>query len=95
MHRPTLLVGLVVILVMCLVPPFESGPLDQLTDRLQGERETQVDYQPIWSHPTLTSEGPRSFFQESDIAGNRLLVQILVVIAVTGGVALWLGPRRR
>lgn len=94
MHRPTLLVGLFVILAMCLVPPFERGPLDQFTERLQGEQVTRVEYEPIWSQPTFTSEGPISFVRRSEIAGTRLLLQIVAVVILTGAVAVWRGPRR-
>lgn len=94
MHRPTLLVGLIVILVMCLIPPFERGPLDRLTESLQGEKDTRVEYQPIWSHPTFTSEGPISFIRHSEIAGTRLVLQIFVVVILTGAIAAWRGPRR-
>lgn len=95
MHRPTLFVGLIVILAMCLVPPFESGPIDRVTERLQGEEDTRVEYQPVWSHPTFASEGPISFIRHTEIAGTRLLLQIVVVVLLTGAIAAWRGPRRR
>ena len=87
MHRPTLLIGLLVILGMCLVPPFETGPVDRVGDVLRGEEVRQVEYHPIWTRPELREESVLTAMQDWDIAGGRLLLQILGVAVVTAVVA--------
>lgn len=87
MHRPTLYIGLFVILGMCLVPPFETGPVDRVGDVLRGEDVRTVEYHPIWTRPELAEDDLVSAIQNWDIAGSRLLLQILVVAGVTVGVA--------
>lgn len=86
MHRPTLYVGLLVILGMCLVPPFETGPVDRVGDVLRGEEVRTVEYHPIWTRPELSEQDLVSAIQDWDIAGSRLLLQILAVAVVTVGV---------
>ena len=87
MHRPTLYIGLLVILGMCLVPPFETGPVDRVGDLLRGEDVRTVEYHPIWTRPELAEDDLVSAIQDWDIAGSRLLLQILAVAVVTVGVA--------
>jgi hypothetical protein len=87
MHRPTLYIGLLVILGMCLVPPFETGPVDRVGDVLRGEDVRTVEYHPIWTRPELAEQDLVSAIQDWDIAGSRLLLQILVVVGVTVGIA--------
>jgi hypothetical protein len=86
-HRPTLYVGLLVILGMCLVPPFETGPVERVGDVLRGEEVREVEYHPIWTRPELADDDLLSAIQEWEIAGARLLLQILAVSVVTAGVA--------
>jgi hypothetical protein len=86
-HRTTLYVGLLVILGMCLVPPFETGPVERVGDVLRGEEVREVEYHPIWTRPELADDDLLSAIQEWEIAGARLLLQILAVSVVTAGVA--------
>jgi hypothetical protein len=86
MHRPTLYVGLLVILGMCLVPPFETGPMDKVGDVLRGKDVRTVEYHPIWTRPELAEDNLVSAIQDWDIAGSRLLLQVLAVAVVTVGV---------
>lgn len=86
MHRPTLLLGLGLIVLMCLVPPFDTGAVDDVTDALGGEEVTRVEYHPIWARPDGGS-GVLSALQSWEIAGGRLLLQIVGVALVTGVVA--------
>lgn len=72
---------------MCLVPPFETGPVDDVTDALQGEEVSQVEYHPVWNRPSAGEEDVLSTLQQWEVAGTRLLLQILAVILVTGIVA--------
>ena len=87
MHRPTLYIGLLVILAMCLVPPFETGAVDKVGDVLRGETVQEVEYRPIWNRPELREEDVLSEIQDWDIAGGRLLLQVLGVAGVTAVVA--------
>jgi len=87
MHRPTLYIGLFVILAMCLVPPFETGAVDKVGDVLRGETVQEVEYRPIWNRLELREEDVLSEIQDWDIAGGRLLLQVLGVAAVTAVVA--------
>lgn len=87
MHRPTLYIGLFVLLGMCLVPPFETGPVDRVGDVLQGEEVRTVEYHPIWTRPELSEQDLVSAIHDWDIAGSRLLLQMLTVVVVTVGVA--------
>jgi hypothetical protein len=89
MHRPTLLVGLGLIVLMCLVPPFNTGAVDDVADALRGEEVTRVEYHPIWARPD-TGDGVVSALREWEIAGSRLLLQIVGVALVTGILAYWL-----
>lgn len=83
MHRATLYVGLIIILGMCLVPPFETGAVDKVGDVLRGEQVREVEYHPLWSRPVFQADDPVSEIQDWDIAGGRLLLQILGVSGVT------------
>lgn len=83
MHRPTLYIGLLVILAMCLVPPFQTGTVDKVGDVLRGETVQEVEYRPIWAHSELREEDVLTDIQGWDIAGGRLLLQILGVAVVT------------
>jgi len=83
MHRPTLYIGLLVILGMCLVPPFETGAVDKVGDMLKGEEVRSVEYHPIWTKPAFQEQEFQSALQDWDIAGGRLLLQILGVGLVT------------
>jgi hypothetical protein len=83
MHRPTLYIALLAILTMCLVPPFETGPVDKVGDVLRGEEVRSVEYRPIWNRPELREDDVLSEVQNWDIAGGRLLLQILGVAVVT------------
>ena len=87
MHRPTLYIGLLVILAMCLVPPFETGPVDKVGDVLRGETVQQVEYRPIWNRPELREDDVLDEVQGWDIVGGRLLLQVLGVAVVTAVVA--------
>ena len=87
MHRPTLYIGLLVILAMCLVPPFETGAVDKVGDVLRGEKVQKVEYRPIWNRPELREDDVLAEVQEWDIAGGRLLLQIFGVAVVTAVVA--------
>lgn len=86
MHRPTLFIGLGLIVLMCLVPPFHTGAVDDVTDALGGEEVTEVEYHPIWARPDGGDE-VLSALQSWEIAGGRLLLQIVGVVLVTGVVA--------
>jgi hypothetical protein len=83
MHRVTLYVGVIIILGMCLVPPFETGAVDKVGDVLRGEEVREVEYHPIWSRPAFRSDDPVSEIQNWDIAGGRLLLQIFGVAGAT------------
>jgi hypothetical protein len=72
---------------MCLVPPFETGPVERVGDVLRGEEVREVEYHPIWTRPELADDDLLSAIQEWEIAGARLLLQILAVSVVTAGVA--------
>mgnify|MGYP006281741339 FL=1 len=87
MHRPTLLIGLGLIVLMCLVPPFETGAVDQMTDALSGEEVSRVEYRPIWARPEAQEGAVVSALRNWEIAGGRLLLQIVGVAVVTGVVA--------
>jgi hypothetical protein len=87
MHRPTLYIGLLVILAMCLVPPFETGAVDKVGDVLTGETVQDVEYRPIWNRPELREDDVLAEVQDWDIAGGRLLLQVLGVAVVTTVVA--------
>jgi hypothetical protein len=91
MDRPTLYVGLLLILGMCLVPPFEAGPVDQVGDMLRGDPVREVEYRPLWTHPGLEEGGSITEVSEGNIAGGRLLLQILAVAGGTALVAFWRG----
>ncbi len=80
MDRSVLFVGAVIIAGMLLVPPFETGAVDQIGDALQGERVTAIEYAPIWSGDGM---------QDGSISWNRLLLQILAVALGTVGVAYY------
>lgn len=86
MHRQTLYVGLVVILLMCLVPPFEASSVDQVGDVMQGAEVQAVEYAPIWSR-FETGGGLFPSFGRQNIDGGRLLLQILFVAGVTAVIA--------
>jgi hypothetical protein len=87
MHRSTLYVGLLLILAMCLVPPFETGAVDRVGDVLRGETVQEVEYRPIWTRPAWREDDALAEVQDWNIAGGRLLLQILGVAAVTAVVA--------
>lgn len=91
MHRPTLLIGLGLIVLMCLVPPFETGAVDDVADALGGQEVQQVEYHPIWARPQAQDDALLSALQQWEIAGGRLLLQILGVTVVTGVVAYKIG----
>ena len=86
MHRPTLILGALVIAGMCLVPPFKTGPMDKVSDMLEGETIRTVEYHPVWARPSVQNDGLLSDAQNWTIAWNRLLVQVLVVGFVVGGI---------
>jgi hypothetical protein len=71
---------------MCLVPPFQTGPVDDVADALSGEEVRTVEYHLIWNRPSLQDDGPLSSVRNWEIAWMRLLFQLLVVLLVTGGV---------
>ena len=83
MHRPTLLIGLGVIVLMCLVPPFETGAVDTVADALSGHDVQQVEYHPLWARPEAQNDALVAALQQWEIAGGRLLVQIVGVALVT------------
>jgi len=87
MNRPTLLIGLGLIVLMCIVPPFETGAVDTVADALRGQEVQQVEYHPIWAQPAPQSDGLFSGLQQWEIAGGRLLLQIGGVALVTAVVA--------
>jgi len=87
MHRSTLYIGLLVILAMCLVPPFETGAVDKVGDVLRGETVQNIEYRPIWNRPELREDDVLAEVQKWDIAGGRLLLQIFGVAVVTAVVA--------
>jgi len=87
MHRPTLLIGLGLIVLMCLVPPFETGAVDTVADALSGQEASQVEYHPIWTRPEASDDDLFGALQTWEIAGGRLLLQIVGVAVVTGVVA--------
>lgn len=87
MHRPTLYIGLFVIIGMCLVPPFQTGVVDRMGDALTGETVQTVEYRPIWSRPELEDNDIVTAIQGWEIDGSRLLLQILFVSVATAVVA--------
>lgn len=87
MHRPTLYIGLFVLLGMCLLPPFHTGPVDDVADALSGDDVQAVEYHPVWARPSLADDGPLSDVQNWEIAWRRLFLQFLVVSILTGGIA--------
>jgi hypothetical protein len=87
MRLPCLYIGLLVILAMCLVPPFETGAVDKVGDVLTGETVQDVEYRPIWNRPELREDDVLAEVQDWDIAGGRLLLQVLGVAVVTTVVA--------
>lgn len=89
MPRPILLLGGLAIITMCLVPPFDTGPVDDVADMLGGETVRQVEYHPVWTRPGWQGDGPLSSVQDWEIVWGRLLLQILGVLILMGG-ALYL-----
>lgn len=89
MHRPTVLLGLLVVIGMCLVPPFHTGPVDDVADVLSGEEVRSVEYHLVWNRPSLQDGGPLSSVQNWEIAWTRLLLQLLLVVLVTGAVGYY------
>ncbi|PSQ95700.1 MAG: hypothetical protein BRD55_08665 [Bacteroidetes bacterium SW_9_63_38] len=87
MNRPTLIIGALIIAAMCLVPPFRAGPMDKVSDMLEGETIRTVEYHPVWTQFSPGDDGPLSDVQNGEIAWNRLLLQILGVALATGGIA--------
>lgn len=79
MRRFPLLVGLGLIVLMLLIPPFETGAVSQIGDVLQGESVKTIAYAPIWSEPSGGGH----------IAWRRLLLQILAVGAGALGIAYY------
>lgn len=79
MNRSILLIGLAFIVLMLLVPPFETGAVNQIGDMLQGDQARAIEYSPVWSDPAGGGH----------IAGRRLLLQILAVGAGTLGIAYY------
>lgn len=84
MSRPILLLGGLVILTMCLIPPFDTGPVGDVANMLEGEAAHQVEYHPVWSRPSVQSEGPLSAVQHWEVVWGRLLLQIGGVVLVMG-----------
>ncbi len=89
MNRSVLVLGGLVIIAMCLVPPFYTGPVDDVTDALSGEDVQRVEYHVIWQRPSLQEDSPLSNVQQWEIAWTRLLLQLLVVMLLTGGIAYY------
>jgi len=87
MHRPTLLIGFGLVVVMCIVPPFETGAVDTVADALSGQEVQQVEYHPIWARPDPQSDDLFSGLRQWEIAGGRLLLQVVGVALVTAAVA--------
>lgn len=79
MDRPTLLVGLALIALMLLIPPFETGAVEQIGDLLQGDKARAIKYAAVWAGPTGGGQ----------IAWNRLLLQVLAVSLGTAGIAYY------
>ena len=92
MPRPILLLGGLAVLIMCLIPPFHTGPVDDVSDMLGGEQVRQVEYHPVWTRPEWQSDGPLSSVQNWEIVWGRLLLQILGVVLLMGG-AMYLRSR--
>lgn len=72
---------------MCLLPPFHTGPVDDVTDALSGDDVQKVEYHPVWTRPSLNDDGPLSGAKNWEIAWSRLLLQFLGVAVLTVGVA--------
>lgn len=88
LHRPTLGVGLLIIIVMCLFPPLEVGGVaGDLAQAVSGE---QIRYRPIWD---AFDSNQNSDLLNVQIAATRLLLQILVVSVVTFITAYLVGNR--
>lgn len=88
LHRPTLGVGLLLIIGMCLFPPLEAGGL--AGDLAKAVSGSEVRYRPIWE--AFDSNDGSGFFNVQ-IAATRLLLQILVVSVVTFITAYLVGNR--
>jgi hypothetical protein len=70
---------------MCLIPPFHTGPVDDVSDVLGGEEVQRVEYHPVWSRPDAQGDGPLSGVRGWEIVWGRLLLQIVGVLLVMGG----------
>lgn len=86
MHRPTLLVGLAAIVLMCLFPPVKTGAGGALAAMMSGEEVAAVEYRPLW---TLSGGGGLESFENGTLAWSRLILQILIVAAVIGGISYY------
>lgn len=91
MHRPTLGIGLLVLILMCLVPPVEPGGLAGNVAQAVGG--TEIQYRPLWEVVETNQEGGALI--SSQIATTRLLLQVVVVGLVTAAVAYMVGPAKR
>lgn len=88
LHRPTLGIGLLIVVVMCLFPPLEVGGV--AGDLAQAVSGSEVRYRPLWE--AFNSNDGSGLFNVQ-IAATRLLVQILVVSVVTFITAYLVGNR--
>ena len=107
MNRPLLYIGALVILAMCLVPPWTVEDYDRLgrdTDAAITVRgfpdtatraehtSTRSAYRPLWAEREW--EGPFGHHEFSgQIDVKRLLLQILGAVLVTGLLSATLGRR--
>ena len=92
MRKPILIAGLVVIALMCLVPPMEVETINALSESAvlnelgaSANPETSTQYVPVWGEAEGASG--RSV-RNSTLATQRLMLQILVVAVVAGGLAV-------
>ena len=90
MNRVVLIIGMIVVVGMCLIPPMETERYNAAADLFgQDSEEVNIEYRPVWSEPEDTGV---TVARNSTLAANRLLLQIVLVSLLTGGVAYVVQP---
>jgi hypothetical protein len=105
MHRPTLLAGVLTILVICLYPPWavishdtahtsrETAPAQALILSQEQRAATQIMHRAVFMPGRWTSsDGNRGY--TAQIHRGRLLLQIVAAALIFGGLAYGIGPAR-
>ena len=89
MRKFIILLGLVVVLLMCLVPPMELETVNTLSESAvlnelgaDADRSTTTEYVPVWAEP----EGPSGrSVKDASLATQMLLLQVFITVVVVAG----------